>query len=85
MIMITATVQPKKKLIELKEDTFKSLSIMAIHQGTNLKRFIENILDKVASDYDDTLLYDHLSKSDPDGKLSLTQEEKSDFENWLGV
>ena len=31
-----ATVTYKKKIIDLKEDTFKALSVMAARQGTNL-------------------------------------------------
>lgn len=84
-IMIATTIQSRKKLIDLKESTFKSLSVMAIHEGTNLKRFIENILDKAAADFDDSLLYEHLSKTDPEGKQALGLQEKADFENWLGV
>ncbi len=83
--MIATTIQPKKKLIELKESTFKSLSVMAIHEGTNLKRFIENLLDKAAADFDEARLYEHLSKIDPEGKQSLAPQEKAEFENWLGV
>lgn len=83
--MITATLQSKKKLIDIKEDTFKALSSMAVQQGTNLKNFIESILDKVAVDYDDTQLYEYLSKTDLEGKQPLSSKEKKDFENWLGV
>ncbi len=35
-----ATVTYKKKIIDLKEDTFKALSVMAARQGTNLKKLI---------------------------------------------
>ena len=42
---LEATVTYKKKIIDLKEDTFKSLSVMAARQGTNLKKLIENLLD----------------------------------------
>lgn len=83
--MLTTTIPSKKKLIDLKEDTFKSLSIMAIQQGTNLKKCIETILDKVADEYEDTLLYEHLSKTVPEGKQALDLKEKDDFESWLGV
>lgn len=74
--MITATLPSKKKLIDLKEDTFKALSIMAVRHGTNLKNFIETILDKVADDYDDAHLYEYLSKNEPDGKQSIMREDK---------
>lgn len=83
--MITATVPSRKKLIDLKDETFKALSVMAVQRGTNLKNFIETILDRVADDYDDALQYQTLSKTDPDGKQPLTPSEQSDFENWLGV
>ncbi len=81
--MITATLQSKKKLIDLKEDTFKALSIMAVQQGTTLKSFIESILDKAASNYDDACLYEFLSENDPEGKQPLSAKEKDDFEKWL--
>lgn len=83
--MITATIPTKKKLIDLKDDTFKTLSVMAVQCGTNLKKFIENILDRVAEDYDDKLLYDYLSKTEPKGNQPLSDSEHAEFENWLGV
>lgn len=41
--MITGTIvlQNKREIIDLKGDTFRTLSIMAAEQGTNLKNFIE--------------------------------------------
>lgn len=83
--MVTATLQSKKKLIDLKEDTFKALSIMAVQHGTNLKSFIESVLDKIADEYDDALLYEYLSRTEPNGKQSLNPKEKDNFESWLGV
>ena len=56
--------------------TIKTLHVMAIHEGTKLKRFIENILDKATADFDESLLYEHLSKSDPEGKQALGLQEK---------
>ncbi|MBO7498210.1 MAG: hypothetical protein IKQ59_06345 [Prevotella sp.] len=44
------TVKPtKRKIINLKPETFRSLSIMAAKQGTNLKHFIETTLDEIAA------------------------------------
>ena len=44
--MSTVSVTPsKRKIIDLKDDTFKTLSIMAIQKGTNLKNYIEDILN----------------------------------------
>ena len=37
------TVTHKKNIIELKDDTFKILSVMAVRQGTNLKQSIEMV------------------------------------------
>ena len=40
-----------KKLIDLKKDTFKTLSIMAAYAGESLKTFIEDKLDEIANTY----------------------------------
>ena len=50
--IMEATVTHRRKIIDLKEDTFKALSVMAARQGTNLKKLIENLLDKTAEEYD---------------------------------
>ena len=40
--MSTVSVTPsKRKIIDLKDETFKTLSIMAIQKGTNLKVSIQ--------------------------------------------
>lgn len=75
----------KRKVIDLKEDTFKALSVMAARQGTNLKRLIENMLDKVASEYDDSEAYRYMSENYPDGKVKLEKNERKEFMDWLGV
>lgn len=80
-----ATITHKKKLIDIKDDTFQTLSIMAVRQGTNLKRLIENLLDRVAEEYDDAEAYTYLSEHYPEGKVMLDKKERSDFMNWLGV
>ena len=80
-----ATITNKKKIIELKENTFKVLSIMAAKQGTNLKRLIENLLDKTAEEYDESEYYRYLSEKYPDGKVMLESKERKEFIDWLGV
>lgn len=80
-----AVIIHKKKIIDLKEDTFKALSVMAAKQGTNLKHLIENLLDKAAEEYDESETYRYLSENYPDGKVMLNKEERKDFMNWLGV
>ena len=84
--MSTATVTPvKRKIIDLNENTFKTLSIMAIQKGTNLKNYIEDLLNEVAENYDDAKLYAKLCKENPDGLVPASNEEQEEFEKWLGV
>ena len=78
-------VTNKRKIIDLKEETFKALSVMAARQGTNLKRLIENLLDKTAEEYDESETYRYLSENYPDGKVMLDKEERKEFMDWLGV
>ena len=84
--MKTATLTPsKRKIINLDETTFKTLSIMAVEEGTNLKNYIEKLLSDIADNYEDAKLYAKLSKERPEGHVMLNAQEKADFENWLGV
>ena len=84
--MNTTTLSPSKRIIiNLDEETFKTLSIMAIEEGTNLKNYIEKVLSDIADNYQDSKLYAKLSKERPEGHIILNQQEKTDFENWLGV
>ena len=84
--MRTATLTPsKRKIINLDETTFKTLSIMAVEEGTNLKNYIEKLLSDIADNYEDAKLYAKLSKERPEGHVMLNAQEKADFENWLGV
>ena len=84
--MSSVTLTPsKRKIKDLNEDTFKTLSIMAIQKGTNLKKYIEDVLNELAENYEDAKLYAKLSKENPDGNIMLNEQEKADLENWLGV
>ena len=84
--MKTATLTPsKRKIIDLDENTFKTLSIMAIEKNTNLKNYIEKLLSDVADNYEEARIYAKLSKERPEGQSILNGQEKADFENWLGV
>lgn len=83
--IMEATVTYKKKIIDLKEDTFKVLSVMAARQGTNLKKLIENLLDKKAEEYDDSEAYRYMSENYPDGQVKLEKNERKEFMDWLGV
>lgn len=79
------TITYKKKIIDLKEGTFKALSVMAAHQGTNLKKLIENLLDKTAEEYNDSETFRYLSENYPDGKVKLDENKRKEFMDWLGV
>lgn len=84
--MSTVALSPsKRKIIDLDENTFKTLSIMAIQKGTNLKNYIEELLNEIAEDYEDAKIYAKLSKERPEGNIMLNEQEKADFEKWLGV
>ena len=74
--METAVLPNRRKVIDLKGDTFRSLSLMAANKG---------LLDNVAEDYDDSKAYAWLVENRPDGQVFLNENEKKDFENWLGV
>ena len=84
--MKTTTLSPsKRKIINLDETTFKTLSIMAIEEGTNLKNYIERLLSDIADTYEDSKLYAKLSNEHPEGHVILNQQEKTDFEKWPDV
>ena len=73
--MSTVSVTPsKRKIIDLKDDTFKTLSIMAIQKGTNLKNYIEDILNGIAEDYEDAKLYAKLRK-----EMQISQQDEPSF------
>ena len=84
--MKTTTLSPsKRKIIDLDDTTFKTLSIMAIEEGPNLKNYTEKVLAEIADNYEDSKLYAKLSKERPEGHDILNQQEKTDFEKWLDV
>jgi len=61
------------------------LSIKAAEKGTNLKGLIEKSLDTLADDIEESEMYAYLVKNYPDGKEIISEQEKNDFENWLGL
>ena len=75
----------KRKIIDLDEKTFKVLSVKAAEEGTNLKALIENSLEKLAENIQDSELYSYLVKTFPEGKEVLKGKEKEEFEKWLGL
>lgn len=77
--------EKKRKIIDIKEDTFKILSIKAAEEGTNLKALIEHSLDDLAENIRDSQLYSYLLNNYPEGKEVINSSEKEEFENWLGL
>lgn len=51
--------------------------------GTNLKKYIEELLIRESEDMDDAEVYKYLVSTRPEGKVMLNAEEKKDFEEWL--
>ena len=73
----------KRKIIDIPEDTFRNLSIMAASEGQNLKSFIENLLISQAKVISDEDIYQELLKTDLEGKMMATGGETGEFEKWL--
>ncbi len=74
-----------RKVIDIKSDTFRGLSVIAASRGTNLKRFIESSLDELVESYDDAAVYRYLQQTDPDGMEMLSDEEQEAFEKKYGL
>ena len=72
----------KRKNIDLPEDTFRALSVLAAANGKNLKAFIEGILNDEAMMLKEESIYLEFLK-DPNSREMVTGEEKANFEQWL--
>ena len=83
--MNTAAIPTKRKNIDIREDVYRFLSIKAAASGTNLKSYIEALLEKDVEDMNESATYQYLCDVRPDGDVVLTEEETKDFENWLGI
>lgn len=70
----------RRKVIDIKPDTFRGLSVIAASRGTNLKRFIERSLDELVESYDDATIYRYLQQTDPEGMEMLSEDEQAAFE-----
>lgn len=70
----------RRKVIDIKLDTFRGLSIIAASRGTNLKRFIEHSLDELVESYNDAAIYRYLQQTDPEGMEMLSEDEQAAFE-----
>ena len=75
----------RRKVIDIKPDTFRGLSVIAASRGTNLKNFIESSLDELVESYDDGAVYRYLRQTDPEGLEMVSEDEKQEFEKRLGL
>ncbi len=53
--------------------------------GTNLKKYIEDLLVREMEDMEDAEVYKYLVASRPDGKVMLSDKEQEEFERKLGL
>lgn len=83
--MGTVLANIKRKNIDIKAETFRTLSIRAAEQGTNLKKYIETLLDKMAEEEEDLLLYNKYVKNDSECREFLNKEEQTAFEKEIGL
>lgn len=83
--MDTTLKKRKRKIIDIKPDTFHNLSILAASKGTNLKQFIENCLDELVEEYDDAVTYRQLCEDEPEGLEIVSEEESDAFLRELGL
>ena len=79
----TAKISTKRKLIDIPENVFHALNLKAAAMGTNLKKYIEDLLIRESEDMEDAEVYKYLVETRPEGKVMLNSEEKNDFETWL--
>lgn len=83
-----STSRPKtsrRKLIDIPEDVFTTLSMKATAMGMNLKNYIEHLLIQEAEEMDDAEVYRYLLSTRPEGKVMLTETEQDEFERKMGL
>jgi hypothetical protein len=69
----------KRKIIDLKPDTEKTLRLIAVNYGQNLKSYIESVLDELANE-DEALI---ALANVPEANELLSNSEKTAFINSL--
>ena len=82
------TLSTKRKLIDIREDTFRTLSVKAAMEGTSVKKFIESMLLNEAKRIEEAAeisMYANLLQNDPYGKVYLDKQETLAFEKRLGI
>ncbi len=79
------TVTAKKKVIDIRPETFKALSLMAVSEGKSLKSFIEHKLEEITEDFEDYMLYEYLVSNDSSKKELANEEEIASFKTLLNL
>lgn len=74
-------IKTKRKIIDLKPETEKTLRLIAVNYGQNLKSYIESVLEELANE-DEMLIA--LSKA-PGTDEILSQSEKAEFLKSLSI
>jgi hypothetical protein len=75
------TIKTKRKIIDLRPETEKTLRLIAVNYGHNLKSYIESILEELANE-DEMLIA--LSKA-PGTDEILSKSEKTEFLKSLSI
>ena len=75
----TVGIPTHRKLIDIPENVFQALTIKAAAMGTNLKKYIEELLVQEAEEMEDADVYKYLVATRPEGKIMLNEQEKDDF------
>lgn len=75
-----------RKLIDLPDNVIKGLQLRATTLGVSLKKYMEDVLiEKSEEELSDEQLYELMLMMYPDGQVQSSENEKKDFETWLGV
>ena len=72
--MNNTPVHTRRKIIDIREDVYRFLSIKAAASGTNLKNYIEALLEKEVEDMDEAATYQYLCNVRPDGVKCLSRQ-----------
>lgn len=74
-----------RKLIDIPEDVFRTLTVKAAAVGLNLKKYIEQLLIEEANEMEDAEVYKYLVSSRPEGQIKVSGKEKEDFMRRHGI
>lgn len=78
-------MEKRRIWIDLPQSTERTLTLMAENQKMSLKQLMEALLDRAATEYEETATFNHLLTHYPDGQLFLGEQEHQAFIRWLGV